>query len=62
MASIYLRRVNGYTDAKALYQFMMNAWDVLQEMIHFTEGASQLASSQPATVVTMVVEAQRGLI
>ena len=39
MASIYLRRVNGYTDAKALYQFMMNAWDVLQEMIHFTEGA-----------------------
>ena len=38
MASIYLRRVNGYTDAKALYQFMMNAWDVLQEMIHFTEG------------------------
>ena len=31
MASIYLRRVNGYTDAKALYQFMMNAWDVLHE-------------------------------
>ena len=39
MASIDLLRVNGYTEAKALYQFMMNAWDVLQEMIHFTEGA-----------------------
>ena len=51
MASIYLRRVNGYTDAKALYQFMMNAWDVLQEMIHFTEGAFVLLYTDQAGLI-----------